>query len=148
MLFSNNYSHCIPEAIILKKTFCAFPINFVWTNVDHLSRGNLCIFITFSNDFKNCSMSSEKVAKTLSPLTYENCPVFPSSRQPQFQLPLSLVTSIHTYAHSLVLLLQASLSPNLASLFVLVPRSLSSLLFLLFVLLLLSASLLASLASL
>src|SRR6218665_2379250 len=58
--------------------------------------------------------------KTLTPLTHENCPVFSSSRQPQFQLPLSLVTSIYTFALSLALLLQVCLSPNLASLFFLV----------------------------
>src|SRR6218665_634999 len=63
MLFSSNHSHCNPEAIIPKKTFCAFPINFVWTNVDHLYRGNLCSSITFSKESENCSISSEKGGK-------------------------------------------------------------------------------------
>src|SRR6218665_1387703 len=131
MLFSNNHNHCIPEAIIPKKPSALFPLILcgLTQTIYHAE-----IYVSPLPSQKNPKIAQclpKKVAKTLSPLTHENCPVFPSSRQPQFQIPLSLVISIHTFASSLVLLLQVSLSPDLALLFLLVPRSLSSIVYLL-----------------
>src|SRR6218665_1023398 len=137
MLFSNNHNHCIPEAIIPKKPSALFPLILcgLTQTIYHAE-----IYVSPLPSQKNPKIAQclpKKVAKSLSPLTHENCLVFPSSRQPQFQIPLSFVTSIHTFALSLVLPLQVSLSLNLASLFFPVLRSLSSIVYLLSFLLLL-----------